>query len=105
MKWYNYVACFFSGVFFTNTLPHLVHGVNGVAFPTPFGNPPGTGLSSPVINVFWALLNLTIGILLLKTGKVSFSNKFTVVLFIAGIGLFSLLLSLMAPAMLINYKH
>ena len=105
MKWYNYLACFFSGVFLTNSLLHLVHGINGDAFPTPFANPPGTGLSSPVVNVGWAVLNLVIGTILLQKGKISFDNKYTTVLFIGGVGLFGLLLSLMAQSVLINYKH
>jgi len=105
MKWYYYVACFFSGVFLTNSLLHLIHGINGDAFPTPFANPPGTGLSSPVINVFWAVFNIIIGVLLLKTGKVSFRNKYTVILFICGIGFLGLIFSVMSASMLANYKH
>jgi len=48
MKWYNYVACFFAGVFLANVVPHFIHGVSGDSFPTPFANPPGKGLSSPI---------------------------------------------------------
>ncbi len=58
MKWYHYVAAFFSGAFLANTVPHFIHGVSGDPFPSPFANPPGKGLSSPIVNVLWACLNL-----------------------------------------------
>jgi hypothetical protein len=94
-----------AGVFLTNSLLHLIHGINGDAFPTPFADPPGTRLSSPVINIFWAVFNIIIGVLLLKTGKVSFRNKYTVILFICGIGFLGLIFSVMSASMLVNYKH
>jgi len=63
MIWYKLIACFFTGVFFTNAVPHFVHGVSGDRFPTPFAKPPGRGLSSPFLNVIWALINLVAGTL------------------------------------------
>ena len=60
MKWYHYIACFFAGLFLANTVPHFVHGISGESFPTPFAHPPGKGLSSPTINVVWALGNLVV---------------------------------------------
>ena len=51
MKWYQYIAGFFAGAFLTNVVPHFVNGISGNAFPTPFANPPGQGLSSPLTNV------------------------------------------------------
>jgi hypothetical protein len=53
MPWYDYLACFFSGMFLANLVPHFVHGVSGDPFPTPFAHPPGRGLSSPTVNVLW----------------------------------------------------
>ena len=61
MLWYEYVACFFAGVFLANAVPHFVNGVSGDPFPTPFAHPPGKGLSSPLVNVLWSLLNVIIG--------------------------------------------
>jgi hypothetical protein len=61
----NLLELFFAGVFICNCLPHLVAGLQGRPFPTPFGKPRGVGDSSPLINVLWGLLNLTIGLLLL----------------------------------------
>ena len=63
MNWYNYLAAFFAGMFLANAVPHFVHGVSGDRFPSPFSHPPGKGLSSPTVNVLWALLNLLVGYL------------------------------------------
>jgi hypothetical protein len=70
-----------------------VNGVSGNGFPTPFANPPGLGLSTPVINVLWALLNLVIGFFLFKAGKVS-TNKWAQLIFFIGIALISIQLSM-----------
>jgi hypothetical protein len=89
MKWYNYLACFFAGIFLANVVPHYINGVSGDSFPTPFANPPGKGLSSPFVNVLWALLNLVIGYFLYKIGKVS-ENKWALLVFFIGISLISI---------------
>jgi len=70
VNWHNYVSSFFSGVFLANTVPHFVHGTSGDHFPTPFAHPPGKGLSSPTVNVLWALLNLVVGYALFRAGNV-----------------------------------
>jgi hypothetical protein len=59
MAWY--IAWFFAGAFFTNAIPHIVQGVCGRPFPTPFGSPPGRGDSPPEINVLWGFCNVAIG--------------------------------------------
>ena len=28
MKWYNYLSCFFAGVFLIHVIPHLIHGLS-----------------------------------------------------------------------------
>jgi len=93
MKWYHYIACFFAGMFIANVVPHFIHGVSGEAFPSPFANPPGKGLSSPTVNVLWGLFNLIIGYVLFRTGKISNSNKWSVLLFFMGILVMSVMLS------------
>ena len=85
MKWYHYVACFFAGMFLANTIPHFVHGISGDSFPSPFAHPPGKGLSSPTVNVVWGLANLVIGYILLRAGKVSQANKWSLLVLSAGI--------------------
>ena len=94
MKWYNYMACFFAGFFIANIVPHFIHGISGDSFPTPFANPPGKGLSSPTINVLWALFNLVIGYLLFRAGKISSNNKLALLIFFIGIVACSIMLSI-----------
>jgi len=85
MPWYDYIACFFAGMFLANFVPHFVQGVSGDRFPTPFAHPPGKGLSSPIVNVLWALLNLVVGYLLFRVGGVSATNYVSLAVFFAGI--------------------
>jgi len=94
MKWYHYIACIFAGLFLANAVPHFVHGVSGDSFPSPFANPPGKGLSSPMVNVVWGLVNLVIGYILLRVGKVSHDNKWSLLALFAGIVFISIILSI-----------
>lgn len=89
MKWYNYVACFFAGIFLANLVPHFVHGISGAPFPTPFAHPSGKGLSSPTVNVLWGLLNLVIGYILFRAGKIKTEKIANLIIFFAGILLIS----------------
>ena len=93
MRWYHYIACFFAGMFLANTVPHFIHGISGDAFPTPFANPPGKGLSSPTVNVYWAMFNLLIGYILFRTGKISNKNIPGLIIMFIGIILISVMLS------------
>ena len=90
MNWHNFIACFFAGMLLANVVPHFVYGVCGDRFPTPFAKPPGKGLSSPTVNVVWALFNLVVGFLLFRVGKVSSGDTLALVLFFAGIAVISL---------------
>jgi hypothetical protein len=93
MSWYNYVACFFAGVFLANFVPHFVHGISGDRFPTPFAHPPGKGLSPPTVNVAWAFVNLLASGVLYKVGQVSMESNLTLVVFLAGAVAISTILS------------
>lgn len=94
MEWYQYIAAFFSGIFFANMVPHFVHGISGNKFPTPFAKPPGKGLSSPTINVLWALFNLIIGYVLFKASKMNTSNTLAIVIFFLGMAAISIMSSI-----------
>ena len=59
------VALFFGGMFLMNAIPHLVAGVLGRAFQTPFATPRGEGLSSSTVNVLWGFFNGVVAWLLL----------------------------------------
>jgi hypothetical protein len=87
MRWIHYLAYFFGGAFLMNTIPHLVAGVSGIPFPSPFGSPPGQGLSSPLVNVLWAATNLVAAYLLLvRVGNFDLRKARHVIPF--GLGLF-----------------
>jgi hypothetical protein len=94
MKWYHYLFCFFAGAFIGNAIPHFIHGVSGDGFPSPFANPPGKGLSSPLVNVLWGLANIVVGYLFFRAGKVSRTNNLTVALFFAGFVCISIMCSI-----------
>ena len=67
MKWYNYLACFFAGVFLIHLVPHLLHGFT-------------------LTDVVGASVSLVGGCLLLWAGKFSYRNPWAVILLLAGIG-------------------
>ena len=90
MNWYHYIACFFAGMFLANLVPHFVYGISGDRFPTPFAHPPGKGLSSPTVNVIWALFNLVIGYFLLQAGRVLSGGSLGHLVFFAGIAVMSI---------------
>jgi hypothetical protein len=60
MEWYDYVAHAFAALFLVNSIPHLVSGLTGQRFPSPFASPPGRGNSPAVVNVVWGSANLVI---------------------------------------------
>lgn len=59
-RWYHYIVWFFGGAFLANTIPHLVNGISGSPFQSPFASPPGQGLSSAMVNVLWGMFNLAV---------------------------------------------
>ncbi|MDE1152519.1 MAG: hypothetical protein PW788_08275 [Micavibrio sp.] len=65
MMWLHDIAYFFGGMFFINSVPHLVRGVMGMPFQSPFATPPGEGLSSARVNVLWGFFNLLLAYVLL----------------------------------------
>jgi len=60
-----HVTSLFVGVFLCNCLPHLVAGLQGIPFPTPFARPRGKGKSRPIVNFVWGLANLMAGLMFL----------------------------------------
>jgi hypothetical protein len=60
MKWYNYLACFFAGVFI-HIVQHLMHGMS-------------------VADIVGVLISLVGGCLLLWAGKFSLRNPLAIVL-------------------------
>jgi hypothetical protein len=72
MDWLNFVSYFFGGVFLCNAIPHVVSGLMGRPFQSPFGKPPGQGLSSSSVNVAWGVLNFAVAyVLICRVGDFS----------------------------------
>jgi hypothetical protein len=75
MHWYTLVALFFGGAFLANAVPHIVNGISGRAFQTPFAKPPGRGVSPSSINGVWGFINLFIAwLLLVRVGGFDIQN-------------------------------
>ena len=73
----------------------FAHGISGDRFPTPFAHPPGKGLSSPTTNVVWALVNLIVGYVLFRVGRVSSGGSVALAVFFTGIAALSIWLSVL----------
>lgn len=58
MNWIDEGAYFLGGAMLANAFPHLVCGMTGQPFQSPFATPSGIGLSSSTVNVVWGLVNL-----------------------------------------------
>ena len=92
MHWYDYLSYFFGGAFLSNALPHLINGISGNAFQSPFAKPPGKGLSSSTVNILWGFFNLVVAyVLVLCVGSFSLHNLYQTIAFGAGLLLMSLL--------------
>lgn len=84
-------ACFFGGAFLANFFLHFIAGLSGRRFPTPFAKPPFRGLSSPVVNVLYALFNLTVAYgLLVFVGGLELRHTAHAAISAAGFGLASI---------------
>ena len=91
MHWLWLVSYFFAGAFAANALPHLISGVTGRRFQTPFAHPPGEGLSSSKVNALWGFFNVVIAYALLaRVGTFQWRS----IPHIAAFGLGALLLAL-----------
>lgn len=60
------ITLFFAGAFLCNSAPHLLSGLTGQLFPSPFSKPAGAGDSPPVVNFLWGFFNLLVGIFLIS---------------------------------------
>lgn len=60
MNWWYLISYFFGGAFLANAIPHVISGMTGRPFQSPFAKPPGQGLSSSTVNVVWGVFNLAV---------------------------------------------
>lgn len=92
MNWLHLVSYFFGGIFLANAVPHLVSGMMGRPFQTPFAKPPGQGFSSSTVNVLWGFFNAVAGYLLVvRVGHFDLRSTPDIVALAAGILLIGLL--------------
>ncbi len=85
----QFIAWFGAGGLLINTVPHMVAGLQGRAFQSPFAKPPGKGLSSPFTNVLWGFINLAASwALFTRVGEFDIANGAHAVAAACG-GLFS----------------
>jgi hypothetical protein len=94
MPWHQVAAYFLGGVFLANFFPHFIAGMSGVRFYTPFATPPFRGLSSPVVNMLYALFNLAVAYaLLVVVGSLELQRVPHAALTAAGFGLGSMFIA------------
>ncbi|WP_144152143.1 hypothetical protein [Paraburkholderia sp. BCC1885] len=67
----HFLSLFFVGAFFCNCVPHLVAGLQGAPFPSPFAKPHGVGNSPPLVNFLWGALNLVIALVILTRNPIT----------------------------------
>ncbi|MCX4162393.1 MULTISPECIES: hypothetical protein [Paraburkholderia] len=93
MNWHHLVSWFFGGAVLANAVPHLVSGLMGRQFQSPFATPRGEGFSSSTVNALWGFLNLIVGYLLVcRVGDFNLGDTVDVV----PLGLGILVMSLFA---------
>jgi hypothetical protein len=80
----EYICHFFAGAFLCNCIPHLVAGLQGAPFPTPFARPRGVGHSSAPVNFLWGAFNLAAGAALLGVSPISIGLSASFFVFAAG---------------------
>jgi hypothetical protein len=75
MPWLDLASYFAGGLFLANAVPHLVSGMMGQPFQSPFAKRPGEGLSSSTVNVLWAYINIVVGyVLVFRVGDFEARN-------------------------------
>jgi hypothetical protein len=91
MNWLHLVSYFFGGVVLANAVPHLVSGMMGRPFQSPFAKPPGQGFSSSTVNVLWGFFNAIVGYLLVvRVGRFELRSTTNVLALGVGVLLISL---------------
>ncbi len=80
----GYVLSFVAGALLCNGIPHLLSGLRGDPFPSPFATPSGVGNSRPVVNVLWGFGNGLAGALLALHWMPHYVSPREDALFVAG---------------------
>ena len=79
-----YLLLFVAGALLCNGIPHVVAGLQGATFPTPFGSPRGVGHSSALTNLLWGAANLLVGARMLAVHPVAVDGSSAFLALVAG---------------------
>ncbi len=82
------------GFFVTNSLPHIIPGIHGKPFYSPFATPPVKGKSSAVVNVLWGYFNIVVAYILYVAADINLKNLTEGIGFLLGILVTSLILAI-----------
>lgn len=89
----KFIIAFAFGFFITNSLPHIIPGVHGKPFYSPFASPPVKGKSSAVVNVLWGFVNIMVAYIILVTTDINLRDYTQGAGFLFGILITSLILA------------
>lgn len=64
-----YLALVLAGALICNALPHLLSGLRGEAFYTPWARPRGVGKSPAIENFLWGCFNLFLGLFIARHAR------------------------------------
>ncbi len=90
----EFIIAFVFGFFATNSLPHIIPGVHGKPFYSPFASPPAKGKSSAVVNVLWGFFNIVVAYILFVATEINLRDVAQGVGFLLGILITSLILAI-----------
>ncbi|MFR9513469.1 MAG: hypothetical protein SNF69_07535 [Rikenellaceae bacterium] len=90
----EFIIAFVFGFFATNSLPHIIPGVHGKPFYSPFASPPAKGKSSAVVNVLWGFFNIVVAYILFVATGINLRDYTQGVGFLLGILITSLILAI-----------
>ncbi|MFR9499746.1 MAG: hypothetical protein SNH18_04810 [Rikenellaceae bacterium] len=80
--------------FATNSLPHIIPGVHGKPFYSPFAKPPVKGKSSAVVNVLWGFFNIVVAYVIFVAAGINLRDGAQGAGFLLGILITSLILAI-----------
>lgn len=80
----TYLMLLLAGALLCNCVPHLVSGVQGERFPTPFAKPRGVGESSPLLNFIWGASNLLVGLFIVWRRLIVIGPNFQIAALVIG---------------------
>lgn len=90
----DFFIAFAFGFFVTNSLPHILPGIHGKSFYSPFASPPARGKSSAVVNVLWGFTNIVIAYILFVATDINLRDYVEGAGFLLGILITSLILAI-----------